>query len=1068
MRVQVIGCKGKFLVAALMLALFALTSPRSLEAQVAAGTIQGTVSDNSGAVLPNVEILIENLATGVAKSAITTSEGFFSVPNLLPGNYRVSATAAGFAAGVESDLSLAIGAVRVVNFALKVGSINEKVEVAGASPDVDTSTSQLSGVIGTRRINELPLNGRDWTQLATLEPGVSTIRTQQGLGNRVQQGEGTLLTVSGGRPWQNNYRLDGTSINDYANGAPGSALGTNLGVDAVQEFSVLTSNYPAEYGRSSGGIINAITRSGTNQFHGTAYEFLRNSALDTKNYFDSGKIPPFKRNQFGGSAGGPIRKDRTFIFGDYEGVRQSLGTTQLADVPTQAARDGQLSTGVIPTPDPAAVAFLNAFYPLPNGAIAPSGDTGQFSFTGQQITHENYFTTRVDHKISQRNSLFGTYVLDRADTGQPDELNNKEFGYLTRRQIATIEDAQTIGNGIVNAVRFGVNRVIAQEGLTPKALNPAVADLAFSSTPGLPAPQIQVPGLIAFSGGLGGFSQHFYHYTSYQASDDAFMTKGAQSIKFGISFERIQNNEFAEAAPDGLFKFGSLGDYLNNVPKSFTGVIPGKATGRGIRESVIGLYVQDDWRVRRNLTLNLGLRYEMNTVPTEVNGKLSTLRSLTDTVPHLGSPFFNNPTRRNFEPRVGFAWDPFGNSKTAVRGGGGFFDVLPLPYLFEIVSTFTAPFYEQGKINSPGQGSFPGGAFSQIAANSSTLRAGYVDPNPPRSYVAHWNLSVQQQLTSNLTAMIAYAGSRGIHQPEPKEDVDTVLPTLTPQGYLYPDPSTNPQRINENFGRIGAVLWNGDSYYHALEVKITKRMARNFQIQGSYTWSHAIDTGSTSVGSDAFGNSLINPIWFASALNRGPADFDLRHNLIVHYTWVLGTGKALPTAARLALGGWQLGGIVQASSGVPFNALLGGDPLGQLTSDNSALPDRLSSPGCGTLTNPGNPANYIKLQCFAFPGPPATPGLLRGTLSRNALFGPGLFNIDMSLFKNNYIPRISESFNLQLRIEAFNLFNHPNFAPPLNNSTVFDDTGNPVSLAGKIDSTQTPSRQIQFGLKAIW
>jgi hypothetical protein len=577
-----------------------------------------------------------------------------------------------------------------------------------------------------------------------------------------------------------------------------------------------------------------------------------------------------------------------------------------------------------------------------------------------------------------------------------------------------------------------------------------------------------VPGLVAFSGGLGGFSQHFYHYTSYQGSDDAFLTKGAQSIKFGISFERIQNNEFAEAAPNGLFKFGSLGNYIQNIPQSFTGVVPGKATERGIRESVLSFYVQDDWRIRPNVTLNLGLRYEMNTVPTEVNGKLSTLRNLTDTVPHLGSPFFNNPTKRNFEPRVGFAWDPFGNGKTAVRGGAGIFDVLPLPYLFEIVSTFTAPFYEQGKVSSPGQGTFPGGAFAGIIADPSTLRAGYVDPNPPRSYVGHWNLSVQQQLAPDLTAMIAYAGSRGIHQPEPKEDVDTVLPTLTPQGYLYPDPATNPQRINENFGRIGAVLWNGDAYYHALELKITKRMTHNFQIQGSYTWSHSIDTGSTSVGSDAFGNSLINPIWFAPQLNRGPSDFDLRHNLIIHYSWALGTGNGLPPLAKWALGGWQLGGIIQASSGVPFNALLGGDPLGQLTSDNSALPDRLPISSCNTLTNPGNPSNYMKLQCFAFPGPIATPGLLRGTLSRNALFGPGLVDLDISLFKNTYIPRISERFNLQFRIEAFNLLNHPNFAPPLDNNTVFDDTGNPVAFAGEIDSTQTPSRQIQFGLKAIW
>ncbi len=1046
--------------AALALSFFILMLPRPVHAQVAAGTIQGTVKDASGAVIPTATVSIQNVGTGVTRTVPTTSEGVFSAPNLIPGNYVVSAAASGFATGIEPRLSLQIGAVRVIDFVLQIGSSSEKVEVVATAPTVETTESSLSGVVGTRRIVELPLNGRDWTQLSTLEPGVAPIRTQNSIGNRVQQGEGALLTVSGGRPWQNNYRLDGTSINDYANGAPGSALGTNLGVDAIQEFSVLTSNFPAEYGRSSGGIINAITRSGTNQVHGTGYYFLRNSALDARNFFDGPNIPEFRRNQFGGSAGGPIIRDRTFIFGDYEGIAQSLGTTQTANVPTLAARNGFLSTGPV-TVDPAVRAFINAFYPLPNGTISPTGDTGQFTFSGPQLTHEKYFTTRVDHKVSESNTLFGTYVLDRADTNQPDELNNKQFGFLTRRQIGTIQDSQIFGT-LLNSVRVGVNRDVAEEGLTPKALNPAAADLAFSSTPGLPAPQVQVPGLVAFSGGLGGFSQHFYHYTSYQASDDAFLTKGLHSLKYGVSFERMDSNEFAEAAPDGLFKFGTLANFLTNVPQNFTGVIPGKATERGIRESILGLYLQDDWRVRPNLTLNLGLRYEMSTVPTEEHGRLSTLRSLTDTVPHLGSPFFSNPTLRNFEPRVGFAWDPFGSRKTSVRAGFGIFDVLPLPYLFEIVTEFTSPFYEQGKVNAP-PGSFPDGAFALIAANAKTLRAGYVDPNPPRSYVMHWDFAIQHELAPNLTAMIAYTGGRGIHQPQPQEDVDTVLPVATPLGYLYPDPATS-MRINENFGRIGAVLWSADSYYNALQLKIVKNLAHNFQIQGSYTWSHSIDTSSTSVGTDAFGNSLINPPWFDPRSNRGNSDFDIRHNLVINYTWIFGRGDNLPKAARWVLGGWQLGGILQVSSGVPFNALLGGDPLGQMTSDNSALPNRLAIPGCGTLTNSGSVTDYIKLQCFAFPNP----STLRGNLARNALYGPGLLSLDSSLFKNNYIPKISESFNVQFRLEIFNILNHANFAPPLDNNTIFDQSGNPVPLAGRIDSTLTPSRQIQFGLKFIW
>ncbi len=1030
----------------------------TLNAQVAAGTIQGTISDALGAVVPDASIIVRNLATGEVRKLTTTQDGFYSAPNLLPGEYEISASAKGFTTQKEAKVSLAISAVQVVNFALRVGSTTEVIDVSGAAAGVDVATSGVSGVIGERRIRELPLNGRDWTQLATLEPGVSTIRTENALGNRVQQGEGTMMTISGGRPWQNNYRLDGTSINDYSNGAPGSALGTNLGVDAVEEFSVLTSNYPAEYGRSSGGVINAITRSGTNKLHGTAYNFHRNSALDASNYFDVTK-PPFHRNQFGASGGGPIIKDRTFVFGDYEGIRQSLGTTQVADVPTADARLGNLSTGPVQV-NPASLAFINAFYPLPNRPA--SGDTGQYAFSGQQITHENYFTIRADHKISGSNSLFGTLVMDRADTNQPDELNNKTFGYLTRRYIATIQDTQTIGSRLVNSTRVGFNRVVAQEGLT-QAINPASSDLAYSSTPGLPAPQVTVPGLTAFTGGLGGFSQHFYHYNSYQFGDDAFLTTGSHSLKAGLSIERIQNNEFASAAPDGNFKFGSLRNFLLNQPTNFVGVVPGHATERGIRESVVGAYFEDDWRFRPSLTLNMGLRYEMSTVPTEVNGKLSTLRSLTDTTPHLGDPFFNNPTLKNFEPRIGLAWDPSGKGKTAVRAGFGLFDVLPLPYLFELITEFSSPFYQQGKISNPPAGSFPGGAFPLIAANSNTLRAAYVDPNPPRDYVMHWNLNIQQELAPRLTAMIAYVGSRGVHQPGSHEDLDTVLPTLTSRGYLYPDPGTA-TRINENFGRIGGVLWNQDSYYHALEVRITKAMSHNVQIQGAYTWSKSIDTGSTSIGTDAFGNSLINPPFFAGRQLRSLSDFDQRHNLVVHYTWVLDYAKSLPTPAQAILGGWQLGGIVQASSGVPFSVLLGGDPLGQGTSDNTALPDRVSGPGCSTLTNPGNPLNYIKLQCFSYPNP----ATLMGNLRRNSLIGPGLLNLDMSLFKNNRIRRISEDFTVQFRVEAFNLFNHANFAPPLANNTVFDESGAAVPLAGRIDATATPSREIQFGLKLIW
>jgi len=1034
-----------------------LLSTVSVVAQVAGGTIQGTITDSTGAALPNAQISVRNVATSVVREVSTNKDGVYSLPNVDPGEYDILVQATGFASA-QQHLKMEVGAVRLINVRMQVGAVTEKVEVSTTASNVELGSSEISGVIGSTRITELPLNGRDWTQLATLEPGVTSIRTENSVGNRVQQGEGQQMTISGGRPWQNNYRLDGISINDYANGAPGSALGVNLGVDAVQEFSVVSNGYPAEYGRSSGGIVNAVTRSGTNALHGSAYEFLRNSALDSRNYFDQQK-PPFRRNQFGGSAGGPIWKDHTFFFGDYEGIRQTLGITQVSLVPSAAARAGNLSTGTV-TVDPTVLKFINAFYPLPNGPLVGAGDTGKFSFAGPQITSEDFATAKIDHHISSTDSIDGTYLFDKGNTAQPDELNNKLFGYSTRRNIVTLEEDHTFSSQFLNAARFGFNRVVALEGQTPGAINKAAADPSLGTSPGLDAAQVSVPGLVSFSGGLGGFSQHFYHYNSFQGNDDAFLTKGTHSFKFGASVERIQDNEFAVASPDGQFKFGSLVNFLTNKPKSFQGVIPSALSERGIRETVLGTYFQDDLRLRPTLTLNLGVRYEMSTVPTEVNGKLATLRNLTDTTPHLGESLFSNPTKRNFEPRVGISWDPTGSGKNAIRAGFGIFDVLPLPYLFELVTEFSAPFFEQGNITSLPAGTFPTGAFALISANANTLRSAYVQPNPHRNYVMHWNLNLQRQFAPGLTGMVAYVASHGVHQVTPQEDVDTVVPTLTSAGLLYP---VGGKRLNPNFGRIGGVLWIGSSEYNALETKLVKSMSHGLQIQGSYTWSKSMDTASTSVGTDAFANSLTNPQYLFPKLNRSLSDFDVRHNALIHFTWDLGgvLDPKLRGISNSLTRGWEVGSILQVSSGIPFNAILGGDPTGQLTSNAEDLPDRVAAPGCGSLVNPGDPVNYIKTQCLAFPNPANR----YGNLKRNALIGPGLLSLDSSLFKNTYV---TERLNVQFRVEAFNVINHTNFAPPIANNVVFDDAKKLVAGAGQINSTQTPAREIQFGLKLIF
>src|ERR1700675_1646345 len=500
----------------LLLLLLGSSLSLNVYGQVVGGAIQGTITDPAGAALPGVKVEIVNLSTQILTTLTSNADGFYTAPNLLPGEYSVTATRSGFATTV-TQVTLTVGAQRVANMAMRIGSFTEVVKVEAEAPDVELSTSEISAVVNATTIRELPLNGRDWTQLATLQPGITSIRTQPavGAGDRGQRGFGTQMTVNGGRPAQNNYRLDGTSINDYSNSAPGSVLGADLGSDAVAEFSVLSSTYPAEYGRSSGGVINAITRSGSNQFHGSVYEFLRNSALDAHNFFDTTRLP-FKRNQFGATAGGPIFKDHTFIFGNYEALRQSLGITQVNTVPTATARAGHLAGGDV-TVDQLVVPYL-AIWPLPNtGSCSGVCDVGIFKLTGQQVTPENYFTTRVDHKFSSNDSLDGTYMRDTATISQPDELGIKVTGYTTRRQLVTLEESHMFTPQVINAARFGFSRVVGLIGQTLKALSPLASDPALGfAAPGRPVGEIDVGGLTNFSGGLGAISNYNFHWNSFQ------------------------------------------------------------------------------------------------------------------------------------------------------------------------------------------------------------------------------------------------------------------------------------------------------------------------------------------------------------------------------------------------------------------------------------------------------------------------------------------------------------------------------------------------------------------------
>ncbi len=1073
--------RARFVTAFTFAALLTISS----YAQVGGSAMTGTVTDDSGAVIPKAQISIEDVSTGSVRTVLTDKNGFYTAPNLLPSNYEISASAQGFSTVVR-DVMLTVGAQQVLNITMKVGhATSQHVEVVADAPTIQLGNATVSAVVDSNTVRELPLNGRDWTQLATLQPGITSAASLQPSASageqRAARGFGVQLTISGTRPQQNGYFIDGINVNDYVGGGPGSVVGASLGVDAIKEFSVLTSNYTAEYGRTSGGVVNAVTRSGGNSLHGDAYEFLRNSALNTRNYFDGPSIPEFRRNQFGGSLGGPIQKDRTFFFGDYEGLRQSLGTTTVDTVPSLDARNGLIhnddGTTTTVTVDPSVRPYLGLWAP-PNGPLLGVGNTGTFSFSGSQVVNEDFVTARIDHRFSEKDSLFGSYQYDNGVLNLPDSLNTVELGNQTKRQFATIQETHIFNPQLLNSFRLGLNRNSAIS-LSLTAINPLAGDPSLGAVPGQNAPGISVSGITASAGGVNSGTRVRKTINAYQFFDDVFLTKGIHNLKFGVSAELDQVNEISISQPGGAFKFGSLTSFLSNTPSSFAAGLPGTLTPRNLRQYIIGSYFQDDVRLRSNFTLNLGLRYEMSTDVTEIRDKLTSVRNIfADPSPHLGDPLFSNPTLRNFAPRIGFAWDPFKDGKTSIRSGFGIFDFLPLTFDYLSMEANSAPFFLQGSAHGLAPGAFPTGAFSLLSAGS-TFRTAHIQPDPSRSYVMQWNLSVQRELASNLTATVAYVGNHGIHLPFHADDANIVLPTLTSAGYIWPSPIGSGTLLNPNIGRMDYLDWESSSSYNGLEVGMLKRMAHGFQIQGSYTWSRAIDTGSATTISDPFANSITSLLFFDRAAFRSVSDFNVSQNLVVNYIWTLPNKKSLREPIGWVTRGWQLGGIVQHSTGLPFTALIGGDPLGENSADPFDYPNRLTVPGCKSLVNPGNVNNYIKLNCFALPTPTtaidslctpfaAAPGTcqnLIGNAGRNELVGPGLVNVDFSIFKNNHV---KDKLNVQFRAEIFNVFNHANFAAPVANSALFDQSGTAIGGAGRITQTTTASRQIQFAIKLIW
>ena len=1049
-----------------------------LPAQTTSAEIQGTVLDSSRAVIPDAEVSVNNLATGIVRTTRSNAAGIYNVPDLPPSDYEMTVSAKGFAPQRRTGITLTVGAQQVLNVTLTLSAVPSSVEVTGAAAHVELADAGLSGMEDAKTTRELPLNGRDWTQLALLQPGVSPIRTQNTLNgssaNRGSRGFGSAVSIGGGRPTQNNYFLDGISQNDYTNGAPGNSTGLALGVDAIQEFSVITNDYNATYGGTSGGVVNAVSRSGANIVHGGAYEFLRNDILDARNFFDGAK-PPFRRNQFGAAIGGPIHKNKTFFFVNCEGLQQALTGTTIATVPSAAARAGNLSTGKI-TVSPAIVPYL-ALWPLPNGPLLGPGDTGQYIFTAKSPAAENTGIVKVDHSLTSKDSLALSWSTDNGHTQTPDGLNSIFADNSLWRNTASINETHIFSPEMVNVFRVGMNRVAAQGLATSPGNNAAASDPSLGILPGRDAPLLTVPGLTTYTGGLNGLATTNFWFTNFQVYDDLSWQKGRHSIKFGAEFIRYRYNTQVASDPNGGYSFVSLTDFLtNNKLSTFFadvnysgGQATPKGTGfpeRGFRQNVGGAYVQDDYRFRPNLTINVGLRYEIASVPTEVNGLLSNLSDIYTTNLNVGQALFQNPTHLNFEPRVGLAWDPFKDGRTSIRAGFGLFDVLPLIYEIGMVEAYSGPFSSLVTLINPPAGSFPNGGYQTILTlnpANAPVREPSIEYNPPRNYVMQWNSSVQRALTANLMLLVAYAGSRGVHMFTVSTDADIVEPAYTPAGYLFPSPVGSGTRINPKVGSIRQLTWGDSSNYNSLQTRLQQRFSHGFQLQGSFTWQKSIDGYSSSVFPSQFQNST-NTLFIDRHLNRGPSDFNVGRVAVIDGLWELPKISSAPVAAKALANGWEMAGIFTVSDGLPFTPLISGDAAGENNSGSYDVPNRVVGSACTHLRNPGNPNDYINLACYSFP----QPANLLGNAGRNSIVGPGLAELDYSIKRSFPLRFSSETARLQFRAEMFNLANRTNFQPPLPNNSLFNTKGALLATAGVINSTAASSRQIQLALRLVW
>ena len=1060
-------------------------------------SISGKVADPSGAAVPGATVTVTSLETGATRTTTTDATGTYRVLSLAVGPYSVKAEAAGFKAAVQSGINLVVAQEAVVNLRLEVGVVQEQVTVTAEAPVVNTTTSSVSGLVGEREVKDLPLNGRSFDSLIALNPSaVNTSAFRSGGGTTV----GAVFTVAGRRPLDNLILLNGIEYTGSGKNTntPGGVSGKLLGIDAVREFNVVSDTYGAEYGKRAGGQVSVVTQSGTNQLHGSAFEFLRNSVLDARNFFDfppGQRIPPFKRNQFGGSLGGPIKKDKMFLFGSYEGYRQRLGLSNVAFVPDNNARQGLLPIGPnnsliqVPNLDPR-ILPLTALWPQVNGPVLGGGVAENFSNPGQAI-REDFGTTRFDYNISEKNTFNASATVDDGQQRTPDA--SSIFGNLEplRSEIISAQETHIFSPQLLNTIRAGFSR--AALTITRPALIPLPAGLSFV--------QGRTPGAIVIGGTTGAAAGaaltntgaatddgSFVFKNIFTGSDDLQLIRGKHQFSFGGWVQRFRENSLQGSRQDGQAQFDSLLTFLQGTTSNFTA---GPLVAVQYWRSTEGAwYVQDNMQLRPNLTLRVGLRDEFTNGWNERYGRAANYTTDASGVLQIptrvgGSALTQNNATSLFSPRVGLAWDPFGKGKTSIRAGFGIYHTLldnlsfrlgevppfntivtfqsvPLLSVVPLRAGFTEPDCAPG-VSQPCITDTPTGV--QSSAKTPTA--------------LEWNYTIEQQLTANVSLRVAYVGSHGYHNVV-SVDPNTIAAqicsdpagclaggitpkspaqaALVPQGTQYVPLGTRPNPFLAN-----GTFWYfaGVSFYNALQADVTRRFSSGLTFRANYTFSKNLDNGSGVASSQQENQTQQIMVSRDPLRDYGLSALDYRHQGGAHFTYELpfGSGKrfanGLTGASQKLISGWQVNGILTLLSGFAFTPQVGSNQSGDGNKNNPDRPNR--NPNFQGTLMPRTVAEWYNPNAYSLP----TLGTY-GNVGHGVLEGPGLATFDFSIFKTTVI---KENMKLEFRAELFNLFNRANFGLP--NPTVFS-SGQISASAGVITNTTTTSRQIEFGLKLMF